>query len=258
MTPSPRTALPQDVAGYALRLGDDALILGQRLCAWVTNAPTVEEDLALANIALDLIGHARTLLSCSGQLDGSGRGEDDLAYRRTERQFRNCLLVEHPNGDFAVTIARQLAYTLYARRRYAELALSPDAALAAFGARAVKEVEYHHMHAAQWTVRLGRGTDESHRRMQAGLERIWPYTAELFEDDELTARLAADGTVTAPSLLREPWEQEVAAVLADGGLSVPAPTWQATGGRSGLHSEAFGPLVAEMQSVHRQYPGGTW
>jgi len=247
-----------DVAEYALRLGDDALILCQRLCAWVTNAPTVEEDLALSNIALDLLGHARTLLTLSGRLDGTDRADDDLAYRRTEREFRNALLLELPNGDFAVTVARQLAYTHCTSLLYAELAASAHEGLAAFAARAVKEAEYHRLHASQWTVRLGLGTEESRRRMQAGLEHVWPYAAELFEDDDLTARLDTDGTARAPARLRAAWEREVTEVLTEAGLAVPAPSWQATGGRSGIHTEAFAPLLADFQSVFRQYPGGVW
>lgn len=258
MTISGTGPLRRDLAEYTLRLGDDALILSQRLCAWVTNAPSIEEDLAIANIALDLLGHARTLLSYSGQLDETGRSDDDLAYRRSEREFRNALLVELPNGDFAVTIARQLMYAHYSRLLYTELEKSADVVLAGFGARAAKEVEYHQIHAAQWTVRLGRGTAESRRRMQAGLEHVWPCAAELFEADDRVERLDADGIAVAPARLRVPWEREVAAVLADAELNVPAPSWQATGGRSGLHTEVFGLLLAEFQSVYRQYPGGTW
>ncbi|MFG2357894.1 1,2-phenylacetyl-CoA epoxidase subunit PaaC [Streptomyces sp. NPDC048521] len=247
-----------DIAEYALRLGDDALILCQRLCAWVTNAPTVEEDLALSNIALDLLGHARTLLTLSGRRDGTNRSDDDLAYRRREREFRNVLLSELPNGDFAVTIARQLAYAHGTSLLYAELAASADEELASFAARAAKDAEYHRLHAARWTVRLGRGTEESRRRMQAGLEHVWPYTAELFEGDALTARLDADGIACAPDRLRAAWEREVTEVLTEAGLTVPAPSWQATGGRAGVHTEAFAPLLAEFQSVFRQYPGGVW
>ncbi|NEA98902.1 1,2-phenylacetyl-CoA epoxidase subunit PaaC [Streptomyces sp. SID13726] len=247
-----------DVAAYALRLGDDALILCQRLCAWVTNAPTIEEDLALSNIALDLLGHARTLLDLSGRADGTGRRDDDFAYGRTERAFRNALLTELPNGDFAVTVARQLAYTHYTCLLYTELAASADEGLAAFAARAVKEAEYHRMHASQWTVRLGLGTEESRRRMQAGLDQVWPYAAELFERDEVTDRLDSAGTAVAPARLRTAWQREVTDVVTEAGLSVPAPNWQATGGRSGLHTEAFAPLLAELQSVRRQYPGGVW
>lgn len=247
-----------DLAAYLLRLGDDALVLSQRLCAWVTRAPTIEEDLALSNIALDLLGHARTLLARSGRLDGTGRSEDTLAYRRTEREFRNCLLVELPNGDFAATIARQLVYAHYNALLYTELAESADAELAAFGVRAAKELEYHRMHAAQWTVRLARGTAESRRRMSAGLAGVWPYTGELFEADELARRLAGSGTAVAPKGLRDRWLREVTEVLDAAELPVPVPAWQATGGRAGLHTEAFGPLLAELQAVNRQYPDGTW
>lgn len=246
------------IAQYALRLGDDALILCQRLCAWVTNAPMIEEDLALSNIALDLLGHARTMLEFSGRADGTQRGGDDFAYRRSEREFRNALLLELPSGDFAVTIARQLAYTHYTSLLYTELAASADEGLAAFASRAAKEAEYHRLHASQWTVRLGLGTEESHRRMQAGLEHVWPYVAELFETDDLTARLDTEGRAVAPARLKAVWEREVTEVLTEAGLALPTPSWQATGGRSGLHTEAFAPLLAEFQSVFRQYPGGVW
>ncbi|MFC9324096.1 1,2-phenylacetyl-CoA epoxidase subunit PaaC [Kitasatospora sp. NPDC057015] len=247
-----------DLARYVLGLADDALVLSQRLCEWVTRAPTIEEDLALSNIALDLLGHARLLLGHAGVLDGTGRSEDDLAYGRTERRFRNTLLVELPGGDFAVTVVRQLAYAHYARLLYGALEQSTDPVLAAFAVRAVKEVEYHRMHATQWTVRLGRGTAESRRRMQAGLDLLWPYTAELFESDEPVRRLDEAGSAVAPGRLRAAWDEEVAAVLAAAGLTVPTPDWRATGGRSGLHTEEFGPMLAEFQSVHRQYPGGSW
>ncbi|OSY42579.1 phenylacetate-CoA oxygenase subunit PaaI [Streptomyces platensis] len=250
--------LDPDGAEYALRLGDDALVLCQRLCAWVTHAPTIEEDLALSNIALDLLGHARVLLARSGRLDGSGRSDDDLAYRRSERTFRNALLLELPNGDFGMTIARQLVYAVYAGLLYTDLTRSHDTELAGFAGRAAKEVEYHRLHAARWAVLLGRGTAESRRRMQAGVALVWPYAAELFEPDELTQRLAANGTCVSPARLREPWETDVAAVLAEAGLDVPTPSWRATGGRSGLHTEALGPLLAEFRSVYHQYPGGTW
>ncbi|MFD9567849.1 1,2-phenylacetyl-CoA epoxidase subunit PaaC [Streptomyces sp. NPDC059994] len=258
MTASTTEAPDPGLAAYALRLGDDALVLCQRLCALVTRAPTIEEDLALSNIALDLLGHARTLLAYSGRLDGTGRSEDELAYHRTERQFRNALLMELPSGDFAVTIARQLVYAHYSRLLWTALEKSSDDTLAAFGTRAAREVEYHQMHADQWTVRLGRGTAESRRRMQAGLDLVWPYAGELFAPDALVDRLDTDGRAVAPARLREEWEREVAAVLDDARLTVPSPAWQATGGRDGLHTEAFAPLLAEFQSVRLQYPGGTW
>ncbi|MFH8797997.1 1,2-phenylacetyl-CoA epoxidase subunit PaaC [Streptomyces sp. NPDC017936] len=241
-----------------LRLGDDALVLGQRLCQWITRAPTIEEDLALSNIALDLIGHARALLTRAGRLDGTGRTEDDLAFTRGEREFTNTLLTELPNGDFAQTVARQLAFTHYAVLRYASLAGCPDPELAAFGTRAAKEVAFHRLHADRWTRQLGGGTAESTRRMQRALDHVWPYVGELFDEDDATRRLAAAGTLPSPAPLRREWEQRVAGVVTGAGLTVPKTTWQARGGRSGLHTEEFTALIAELQSVHRQFPGGTW
>ncbi|MHC3473128.1 1,2-phenylacetyl-CoA epoxidase subunit PaaC [Streptomyces sp. 7R007] len=247
-----------DLAAYLLRLGDDALVLGQRLCEWITRAPMIEEDLALSNIALDLVGHARTLLTLAGRLDGTGRTEDDLAFTRHPREFTNTLLTELPNGDFAVTIARQLAYAHYAFLHYEALAGCPDPELAAFGARAAKEVAFHRSHADRWTRQLGRGTAESARRMQRGLEHVWPYTGELFDEDDLVRRLAATGTAPSPAPLRPAWEQRVTEVVTGAGLTVPAPSWQAAGGRSGLHTEEFTGLIGELQSVHREFPVGTW
>lgn len=247
-----------DLARHLLRLGDDALVLGQRLCQWITRAPTVDEDLALSNIALDLIGHARALFTRAGRLDGTGRTEDDFAYGRPEREFTNALLTELPNGDFATTVARQLAYTHYAVLYYETLAHRADPELAAFGARAAKEVAFHRLHADRWTVTLGRGTEESARRMQHGLEQVWPYTGELFEEDDLLHRLAASGAAPSPAPLREAWLGRLTGVVTGAGLTVPAPAWSATGGRSGLHTEEFGQLIAELQSVRRQFPGGTW
>jgi ring-1,2-phenylacetyl-CoA epoxidase subunit PaaC len=252
------SAADPDLARHLTRLGDDALVLGQRLCQWITRAPTIDEDLALSNIALDLIGHARALLTRAGRLDGTGRTEDDLAYARSEREFTNALLTELPNGDFAVTVARQLAYTHYAVLYYEALAHCADPELAAFGVRAAKEVAFHRLHADRWTVTLGRGTTESARRMRHALERVWPYTGELFEEDDVPRRLAASGTVPSPAPLRETWLGRVGEVVTEAGLAVPTPTWSATGGRAGLHTEEFGPLLAELQSVRRQFPGGTW
>lgn len=248
----------EDLARYTLRLGDDALVLAQRLCQWITRAPMIEEDLALSNIALDLIGHARILLELSGRLDGTGRSADDLAYGRTEREFANALLTELPNGDFAVTIARQLVYTHHAELLYEALSAGNDAELAAFAARAATEVAYHRMHADRWTLQLGSGTPESTRRMQAGLDAVWPYAGELFAVDPVVQRLAAAGTVPDPAPLRAVWADRVGAVVTRAGLTVPAPRWHAGGGREGLHTEGFGLLIAELQSVARQVPGGTW
>ncbi|MEU8520057.1 1,2-phenylacetyl-CoA epoxidase subunit PaaC [Streptomyces sp. NBC_01216] len=258
MSSSTAPAVQLDLAEYVVRLGDDALVLSQRLCEWVTRSPTIEEDLAFANLALDLLGHARTLLDHAGRLDGTGRGEDDFAFDRTERDFRNTLLVELPRGDFAFTIARQLVYAHYSALLWTALESCADEVLAAFGARAAREVEYHRLHAAQWTVRLGRGTAESRLRMQRGLDEVWPYADELFASDALSDRLDAGGIVIAPAGLRSDWQRAVSAVIEEARLSPPRPSWRASGGRTGLHSEAFGPLLAELQAVRRQHPGGTW
>ncbi|MBN0048539.1 phenylacetate-CoA oxygenase subunit PaaC [Streptomyces actuosus] len=250
--------MTEAVALLTARLGDDALVLGQRLCQWITRAPTIEEDLALSNIALDLIGHARTLFTLAGELDGTGRSEDDFAYTRSDREFGNTLLCELPNGDFAVTIARQLAYSHYAVLYYEACADTAHPELAAVAARAATEVDYHRRHADGWTVRLGLGTAQSARRMQAGLDHVWPYIAELFDEDEVVRRMEAAGAAPSPAPLRARWEERVGEVVERAGLAVPAPRWRARGGRQGLHSEAFGPLVAELQSVYRQFPGGIW
>jgi len=250
-------ALPL-LAGYALRLGDDALVLGQRLGEWVAHAPQIEEDVALANIGLDLLGQARTLLTYAGEVEGAGRTEDDLAFLRDERDFVGCQLVEQPNGDFAVTMARQLHFSTYQLALYARLQHGADPTLAAVAGKAVKEVAYHRDHATQWVLRLGDGTEESHRRMQAGLDRVEPYLEELFTGDDLVSSLAADGVAVDPEALRPECDAYVDAVLTEATLQRPVPTWHARGGRSGRHSESFGHLLAEMQHLHRSHPGASW
>lgn len=252
------SATPASIAQYALQLGDDALILSHRLSEWCAHSPELEEDVALANLALDLLGQARTLLTYAGSLEGAGRSEDDLAFLRTEREFRNALLVEQPNGDFAVTIARQLYFATYQSELYAALCDSTDPELAALAAKAVKEVAYHRDHAVQWTLRLGDGTAESHRRMQAGLEQLWPYTAELFFPDPVATELVQQGIAVDPRTLRPAWEASVAGVIEAATLTVPADGWQPRGGRVGMHGEEFGLLLGEMQALHRQYPGASW
>jgi len=237
---------------YALALGDDALILAQRLGEWVSNAPQLEEDVAIGNIALDLLGQARLLLSYAGEADG--RSEDDLAFLRDEREFTNLQIVEHPNEDFAVTIARQLVFSTYQLGLYERLQHSSDETLAGIAAKAVKEVDYHRDHATQWTLRLGDGTEESHARMQAGLARIWPYVDEMFRPVLATT---PDWAVD-PGELRAEWASYVERVLAEATLSVPE-TWTAPGGgRNGMHTQPFGLLLAEMQHLHRSHPGASW
>lgn len=243
-----------DVAEYALRLGDDALILSQQLGWWISRAPELEEDVALGNIALDLLGHARSLLHYAGT--ASGRSEDDLAYWRDEHEFRSAWLFEQPNGDFAHTIARQLFAALYLDALYSRLCNSADETLAAIAAKAVKEVAYHVDHAEQWMLRLALGTDESRARITVAVADLWPYLAELFEDDELIDRLS-DVSVR-PSTLREPVMDAVAGILSACELAEPAVPFAAGGGRRGKHSSYLGYLLAEMQVLARKHPGASW
>ncbi|WP_125130557.1 1,2-phenylacetyl-CoA epoxidase subunit PaaC [Microbacterium sp. 10M-3C3] len=243
-----------DVAEYTLWLGDDALVLSQRLMEWLARAPELEEDVALANIALDLLGHARSLLRYAGTADG--RSEDDLAYFRDEPEFRSAWLFEQPNGDFARTIARQLVASTYLFELWTALSASTDTTLAAIAAKAVKEVDYHRDHAVQWTLRLAGGTDESRRRMRRGLADTWPYVDELFRDTALTDRL--DGVAARPSSLRAGFDGVIAAVLAEAELDMPDAAPSRAGGRAGVHSPELGFLLAEMQVLARQHPGATW
>jgi len=247
-----------DIAEYGLRIGDDALILAQRLSEWAARSPQIEEDVALMNIALDLLGQARTLLSYAGAREGRRRDEDDLAYLRDEAEFRNVALVELANGDFAVTMVRQLLFSAYQCELYRRLVDSADPTLAAIAGKAVKEVDYHRDHAEAWVRRLGDGTEESHARTQAALEATWPYHHELFEDDSLTARLAGAGLAPAPGSLRDGWADVVLPLLGKATLAVPENTWAPTGGRRGQHTEAFGYLLAELQHLHRSHPGASW
>jgi len=251
------TAKPsEDVAEFALRLGDDALVLAQRLGHWISRAPELEEDIALGNIALDQLGHARSFLSYAGGLDG--RSEDDLAYFRREHEFRSVEIFEIPNGDFAVTIARQFVVSYYQFELYRRLTESTDATLAGIAAKAVKEVDYHRDHSAQWVQRLALGTDESREKMIHGFKVIWPYVDELFRDDELTGRLSESGAAVQPSSLRADFDRLTGEVLAAAELDVPNVQPAPGGGRRGLHSEHLGYLLAEMQVLAREFPGASW
>ncbi len=247
-----------DVAAYALRLGDDALVLAQQLCGWAARAPEIEQDVALLNLALDLLGQARSLLSLSGRLDGTARDEDALAYLRHEREFTCTQLVEVDNGDFGQTMARQLVFTAYALPLWRTLCGSSDPDLAAIAGKAVKETAYHLDHARTWVVRLGDGTPESARRMQAGLDAVWPFAADLFAPDPLLDRLVRAGVAADPAALEQQWRGTVEQVLAEATLTVPATTWRPTGGRTGQHLSSFGLLLAELQSLHRAHPGARW
>ncbi|WP_433315801.1 1,2-phenylacetyl-CoA epoxidase subunit PaaC [Micromonospora chersina] len=235
---------------FALGLGDDALIAAQRLGEWTSRAPEMEEDIALANIALDQLGAARLLLTYAGELEGAGRDEDALAYLRGDREFRNCLLVELPNGDFGMTMAKLFLLAAYQLPLYTALSGCADERLAAIGAKARKESAYHLDHASLWVKRLGDGTDESHRRMQDALDQVWPYTHELF-----TADPAAP---VDPATLRADFDAVVCAVLDEATLTRPADGWAPGGGRDGVHTEHLSFLLAEMQVLHRAHPGAKW
>lgn len=244
------------VAEYATLLGDDALILSQRLGWWISRAPEMEEDIALGNIALDLLGHARFFFTYAGT--ATGRTEDDIAYFRSEEEFRSCRLVEQDNGDFAQTIARQLLFSHYQYGLYSALLNSTDATLTAIAAKAIREVEYHVDHANQWVLRLGLGTEESQRRMREGLNYMWPYLAELFEDLPIHEQLAQSGEAVLPSTLRADFDTSIARVLDAAGLSIPDSKQARSGQRTGAFSEQRGFILAEMQSLARQHPGATW
>ncbi len=245
-----------DLAGYTLALGDDALVLSQRCAEWVTNAPELEEDVALANLGLDLLGQARMLLELAGQ--PIGRTADDLAYLRDPPEFRNAVLCELENGDFAVTMARLLAFSTYQGALYGALSRSSDPTLAGIAAKAVKEVAYHRRHARAWVVRLGDGTAESTRRMQAGVERVWPYLGELFDDGWLDPALVASGVAPWPSSARDSVLTTLAGDLAEAGVRLPAGAAAPTAGRHGRHGPELAALLAELQQVARAHPGATW
>lgn len=243
---------------YTLRLADTALVLGHRLSEWVGHAPVVEEELALGNLALDLIGQARAFYTYAGVLEGKGRDEDALAYLRDAGDYRNLLLVEQPNGDFAVTMVRQLLYAAFAHPFSIALANSKDPTLAAIAAKAEKEMAYHVRHAAEWVIRLGDGTDESHARTQDALDTLWPFTGEMFEADRTERALIKAGVAVDPALLRATWERTIEAVAGDATLTRPRDGWMQSGGRNGRHSEHLGHLLADMQVLHRAHPGATW
>src|SRR5688572_26498072 len=243
---------------YLLRLGDDALILGQRLSEWCGHAPSVEVDLSLANMGLDLIGQATHFLNHAGKVEGKGRDGDSLAFRRDVLDFRNCWLVEQPNGDFAQTMARQFLFSTWQKMLFDHLAGSRDELIAAVAAKAVKEVTYHQDLAAEWVIRLGDGTEESRRRMIDGLDWMWRFIPELFEMDEIATRAAQCGIGADAAAFREDYDRQVRGVLAEATLEPPADQRPILGGRRGHHSEHLGHLLALMQFLPRTYPDATW
>lgn len=254
LTGAGAVAASADIAEYALWLGDDALILSQQLGAWISRAPELEEDVALGNIALDLLGHARSFLRFAGSHDG--RSEDDLAYFRDEPEFRSAWIMEQPNGDFAQTIARQFVASTYMVELYDALRSSTDATFAAIADKARKEVDYHRDHAVQWVLRLAGGTDESRRRIIRALSDIWPYVDELFRDEPLIDRLG--DVAVRPSALRSGFDRVVETVFAEADLRTPDVAASSAGGRRGAHATPFGHLLAEMQVLAHRHPGASW
>lgn len=253
---------------YLLRLGDSSLVLGQRMAEWIGHGPVLEEDIALANVGLDLMGQARMLLTHAGALEGRGRDEDALAMLREAHEYRNYTLCELPNGepvsqvgstrDYAFTLTRNFLYSAFQCGLWAALAGSTDAELAAIAAKSAKESRYHLGHASDWMVRLGDGTEDSHRRMQAALDLLWPYTRELFAPDPAEADLAAAGIAPRSESLRAGWLAAVEPVLAEATLARPADSGFLSTGRRGVHSEHLGHLLSEMQHLQRTHPGAQW
>jgi ring-1,2-phenylacetyl-CoA epoxidase subunit PaaC len=243
---------------YLLRLGDDSLILGQRLSEWTGHAPSVEVDLSLANMALDLVGQATHFLNRAGEVEGRGRDGDKLAFHRDVLDYRNCWLVEQPNGDFAQTMARQFLFSTWQQMLFDALTGSADDFIASVAAKAVKEVRYHQELSAEWVIRLGDGTEESHRRMADGLEWMWRFVPELFEMDELAGEAAARGIGPDLASLRPQYDTAVRAVIAEAKLEVPKDQRPILGGRRGHHSEHLGHLLAVMQYLPRTYPDAVW
>jgi ring-1,2-phenylacetyl-CoA epoxidase subunit PaaC len=245
-----------------LRLGDNDVVLAQRLGEWVGHGPVLEEDIALANVGLDLLGQGRMWLTYAGEVEGKGRTEDDLAFLRDQHAYRNVQLVELPNGDFADTMARQLYFDHAHLLLLRGLAASADGRVAEIAAKAVKEVTYHVERSADWVVRLGDGTEESHGRMQRALDRLWPYTGELFAADAVDVELAERSVAPDPRPLRDPWLAAVRAVVDEATLTMPGGEWmhgtRRGGGKQGVHTEHLGHLLAEMQFLQRAYPGAQW
>ena len=243
---------------YTLRRADDALILGHRLSEWCGHAPMMEEDMALANMGLDLLGQARELFSYAARVEGDGNDEDKFAYLRDVRQYRNLLLLEQPNGDFARTMVRQFFYAAFADLYWRAMMKSGDATLAAIAAKSEKESAYHLRHSSEWMVRLGDGTEESHRHAQTAIDDLWAYTGEMFEVDDSERSLIANGIAIDPPTLRPRWLKTVSDVVSEATLTLPKSNWMQQGGRSGRHSEHLGHLLSELQSMQRTFPGATW
>ena len=253
-----REIAQQELFQYVVRLGDNALINGQRLAEWCGHGPFVEEDIAMTNIALDLVGRARMLLTYAGEVEGEGRTEDDLAYFRTEREFRNFQIMELPAGDFAFTTARQFFVDAYDYFYYQALQHSVDSTLAGIAAKTLKECDYHLRHSGEWMIRLGDGTEESHAKISAAVAELMPFTYELFDADGIDRAMQANQIGVDLKSVEVLWNEKVNNVLTEATLERPELTYTRSGGRQGLHSEHIGYLLAEMQSLQRAMPGQDW
>ncbi|RMF54808.1 MAG: phenylacetate-CoA oxygenase subunit PaaI [Calditrichaeota bacterium] len=248
-----------DLFDYLLRLGDDRLILGHRVSEWCGHGPILEEDIALSNIALDLIGQSINFLSLAGKVEGQGRTEDDLAYHRDALDFKNLMLVEQPNGDFGFTMVRQFLFDAYSLLLMEALQASELKELAAIAGKALKEVRYHLRHSSQWVLRLGDGTEESHRRVQNALDDLWMYTREMFESDEVEQRLVQKGIAVDSTSLKSGWESMVFQILKQATLEIPGEQgYYSSGSRQGIHTEHLGYILADMQFLPRAYPDAKW
>jgi ring-1,2-phenylacetyl-CoA epoxidase subunit PaaC len=252
------TRAAQDLFSYTLRLGDLSLVLGQRLGEWVGHAPALEEDLGLANVALDMIGQARLLLSYAGEIEGRGRDEDNIAFLREQGEYLNPILVEMPNGDFGHTIVRQVLIDTFQLELFERMTASTDQRLAAIAAKSVKEVRYHLRYSSGWLVRLGGGTDESHARVQAALDTLWPYTVELFAEDALDLAMLDRGVAPRLSDVHAGWSQRIGEILAEATLIRPKDRPHSWHGKRGQHSEHLGYILTEMQYLQRSHPGARW
>jgi ring-1,2-phenylacetyl-CoA epoxidase subunit PaaC len=246
------------VPSYILHLADNALVLGQRNAEWCGHGPVLEQDIAITNISLDLIGQARNFYQYAALQTGGETTEDKLAYLRNEREFKNCLLVELPRGDWALTITRQFFFSAYQFLLFSELRKSKDSQIAAIAVKSLKEVTYHLRWSSEWVIRLGDGTEESHKRLQDAVNVLWPYTGELFIAADYEKEAAENGTGTDPLEIKSTWMEKVKTVFAEATIPYPADKWMQTGGKQGSHTEHLGYILAEMQYIQRAYPDSEW
>jgi ring-1,2-phenylacetyl-CoA epoxidase subunit PaaC len=243
---------------YLLRLGDDSLIVGHRLSEWCGHGPILEEDIAMTNFSLDFIGQATSIYKYAGEVEGKGRSADDLAFLRFDREYKNLLLLEQPNGDFGMTMMKQFLFDSYRKPLFERLIHSSDDMIAAIAAKSLKETKYHLKHSSEWIIRLGDGTEESRNRVQDSLETLWRYTSELFFEDSVDDELKSSGIVPSMDGIKKDWSSYVSEILNRATLIIPTNNWEHEGGRKGMHSEHLGYILAELQYMQRAYPGMEW